>query len=1201
MSGLQRRYLWRSVVFAVALWAAAWAAASAKESSLVKEAEQYLANGDAKSALVTLKNAIRKSPEDPAIRMQAAKVYLELGDIFSAEREARAARDLKADEAEYLPILIDALLAQQKFKDLNDLIEPGDRNPVLESKVRTALGTATVRLGYDQKAEALLRDAIRLDASVAEPRVELARFLNRTRREEADRVIDEAIADNPQSAQLIQVKGEMLWSRGDAAGAVRLFGEALKIDPNYQLARLSRANVNVARGEFAAADEDLDPILQAAPKNFMANYLRGLEQVKKQQYVAADRIFDRISPYFKAFPQGYYLQGATKLGLGQFAPAEQILGKYLARVHDDSRAVVLMANAALAQHGAARAIDYLKPLVETAPPDPAVLTVLGNAYMADGKPELALKQFQKAATLDPDSLLIRTRVAVAELNTDQRRQGLAQLEEVFAGEAGAIIAGPTLVLAELRAGQVDKAAEAAASLIKREADNPLYQTLLGEVRFVQKDYAAAETAFRAAMARSPGFAAPAQDLAQIYLAAKRTDAAKRVYNDFLSQKPNDTTALLGLADIAIAEEKWSEATDLLNSARAAAAFDPTPGLKLMGLYESRRDWNSAKAVGAELFARFPRDVNVVAALGRTQLESGDTNAAISSYKVAYQLAPDSIPIRSVYVALLRQAKFFRDAFDVLQQAIRQEPQDASLKADLIRVDAEIDGLEGALSRARVFAASDPESSVYDLVSAELYEKAGRAGEAVALLETATAARPADDRLAVALSGLYARTGDFPKSEAVLRDRQKPDPKNPLIGLALAPLYVTTGQPEDAKKIYKDLLSQSPGDIRPLIGLADIAIAQMKWEEATGYIKQALAAAPTDPVPGLRLVNLSAARRDWKNAVATAAELAAKFPGNPDVLDANGRAQIGAGDTAGAVATYKRAYELAPDSPVALSHYLSVLRATKNVSEAGTVLHAAVDRDPWNASLKGDLIRVEAETDGLEAGLAAARDFAKNDPDNPLYDVVSAELHEKAGRPGDGIGLLEKMVAARPTDDYLAIALSGLYSRAGVPAKGEALLKSRLKADPKDFVARSALASFYLEQKRYAAAIAEYSRVIDDHPRDPSALNNLAWLYQQQGDLTSARELAERAFNLTPGSAQIVDTLGWILLNQGDPGKALAYLSAANTAAPRNPNIQYHLAVVLQQLGRSAAARATLETLLDSGVTFADKADAEKLLQDLKRG
>src|SRR2546423_15557360 len=101
MSGLQRRYLWRSVVYAVALCAAAWAAASAKESSLVKEAEQYLANGDAKSALVTLKNAIRKSPEDPAIRMQAAKANLKLGDVFSAEREAPAARRLTSAQAGY--------------------------------------------------------------------------------------------------------------------------------------------------------------------------------------------------------------------------------------------------------------------------------------------------------------------------------------------------------------------------------------------------------------------------------------------------------------------------------------------------------------------------------------------------------------------------------------------------------------------------------------------------------------------------------------------------------------------------------------------------------------------------------------------------------------------------------------------------------------------------------------------------------------------------------------------------------------------------------------------------------------------------------------------------------------------------------------------------------------------------------------------
>jgi len=107
------------------------------------------------------------------------------------------------------------------------------------------------------------------------------------------------------------------------------------------------------------------------------------------------------------------------------------------------------------------------------------LTLLGNAYMANGKPELALKQFERAAALDPENKTIKTRVAVSEIGSGQGPQGLEHLERVFADEAGA--AGPTLLLAELRAAHVEKAAEVAASLIKRDADNPLYQRLLGKV------------------------------------------------------------------------------------------------------------------------------------------------------------------------------------------------------------------------------------------------------------------------------------------------------------------------------------------------------------------------------------------------------------------------------------------------------------------------------------------------------------------------------------------------------------------------------------------------------------------------------------------------------------------------------------------------------------------------------------------------
>jgi Flp pilus assembly protein TadD len=141
---------------------------------------------------------------------------------------------------------------------------------------------------------------------------------------------------------------------------------------------------------------------------------------------------------------------------------------------------------------------------------------------------------------------------------------------------------------------------------------------------------------------------------------------------------------------------------------------------------------------------------------------------------------------------------------------------------------------------------------------------------------------------------------------------------------------------------------------------------------------------------------------------------------------------------------------------------------------------------------------------------------------------------------------------------------------------------------------------YLEQRKYDDAITEYTRVIAERPADVSALNNLAWVYQQKGDLEKARALAERAVAAAPQAA-LIDTLGWILLAQGEAERALTYLSAASLSAPKNPDIQYHLAVALNRVGRTADARVTLEALLGSGVAFSDKAEAEKLLQQLKQG
>src|SRR5207237_6623241 len=75
----------------------------------IDRARVYIKNSNVKAAEIELRNAVRAAPQNAPIRALLAQVYLKLGNFASAEREARMARDLKAAEEIYLPILDEAL------------------------------------------------------------------------------------------------------------------------------------------------------------------------------------------------------------------------------------------------------------------------------------------------------------------------------------------------------------------------------------------------------------------------------------------------------------------------------------------------------------------------------------------------------------------------------------------------------------------------------------------------------------------------------------------------------------------------------------------------------------------------------------------------------------------------------------------------------------------------------------------------------------------------------------------------------------------------------------------------------------------------------------------------------------------------------------------------------------------------------------
>ena len=118
------------------------------------------------------------------------------------------------------------------------------------------------------------------------------------------------------------------------------------------------------------------------------------------------------------------------------------------------------------------------------------------------------------------------------------------------------------------------------------------------------------------------------------------------------------------------------------------------------------------------------------------------------------------------------------------------------------------------------------------------------------------------------------------------------------------------------------------------------------------------------------------------------------------------------------------------------------------------------------------------------------------------------------------------------------------------------------------------------------------------PDDSSALNNLASVLIQLKD-PGAIKVAEQAVAKNPNNANAIDTLGWALYGEGQTDRALQMLRDARLREPENPDIRYHLAVVLAKTGRVTEAREELESALKGARSFENAGDATALLKTLK--
>jgi cellulose synthase operon protein C len=242
--------------------------------------------------------------------------------------------------------------------------------------------------------------------------------------------------------------------------------------------------------------------------------------------------------------------------------------------------------------------------------------------------------------------------------------------------------------------------------------------------------------------------------------------------------------------------------------------------------------------------------------------------------------------------------------------------------------------------------------------------------------------------------------------------------------------------------------------------------------------------------------------------------------------------------------------------------------------------------------------VDLKASGVDAAVATAKQLQEQDRDFQQARALIGDIYMAANRPADAVRAYQDALAAAPSE-MLVGRLDVALSRSGQSDAAIKMLSDWIAQHPVDVAATEQLAEIYIASRRYDEAVASLQRLLEKKPHDPVALNNLAWVYQQQGD-KRAEGLAQQAYILSPGG-QTADTLGWILVSSGNVAQGMPLLRQAASQAGNDPRILYHFAVALKQTGKRDEAIKMLNAVVANKGEFGEKAEAQKLLDELNKG
>ena len=803
--------------------------------SLLTEAKQYQQKGDFKAALIQMKNAVEKSPDNGEARMELGNLELMLGDTPSAEKEFRKARSLGIAADRVLPLLGKTMLQQAKFKELLQdvtLEVAANSAPLL-----TLRGEALLSSGKQDEAKAAFDQALALNARSGDALLGLARYSMMSRdREAAERYIDEAVTKDPKNAEAFMAKGTLLRIQNKPDEASAAFSQALVLDPAHRTAHIEKAYIEISRGKFPAAKAEIDAAQKNAPGNLLVTYTNALYEFTQGKYSAAQESLQRVLKIAPDHMPSVLLAGASELQLGSLQQSEQHLRKYLTAAPNDVYARKLLAQVQLRNAQPADAAATLAPALKNAGDDPQLLALAGESYMQVRDFNKASSYLEKAAELAPKAAGVRTTLGLSKLARGDQSGGLNDLAMATSLDPKSARATMALVQTEMSLKHYDKALAAADALAKQQPNNPQVYNLKGAVNMVKGDIPAARAALEKALALEPTFAPAVKNMARLDLIEKKPDAAKQRYEKVLEKDKNNVDAMTSIGQLAMLQQRPEEATSWFEKASNASPNAVPPAVTLGMHYLRTNQPAKALTLARKLQTANATNAEVLDLLGQAQVANKDLNGALETYSKLANVAPKSATPQMRLAAIHMSMQNNSAAASDLKRAVELQPDLLPARMAQVELAMRSGRPDDALAIARQLQKSNEKSPVGYATEGDILLAQNKAAQAVPAYDKAFALAQSPQVLVRSLQAMNL-AGKGKEAQARANQWMQAHPDDPLVGMYVAETNLARKEYKPAIAILEGVLKKSPNNPAVLNNLA-WAYQQEKDPRALATAEQA---------------------------------------------------------------------------------------------------------------------------------------------------------------------------------------------------------------------------------------------------------------------------------------------------------------------------------------------------------------------------